>query len=472
MQAMIATRLRLMWLWPLLAFLLGGHAQAFQMEMGTVTVNDTFAVPSWTTVTFLQPFPGTPLVFALPTTDGGDPSTLRIRNVTPSGFQVVQVEPSANDGPHVAMPTAYLAIEPGDHLLPDGSRILAFEHSTTSFANRLLTTAWDPLAFPSSFSAVPAMLGSIQTTNNESGTPPSTSSVPFMDVGLQNVTPSSFQVTLERAESTAGSVTIPERIAILAIDNLANISFVDAFGTAVQLQSLATTANIQGYSNGCFVNSYSSSFSGTPLAVASAMTRNGNNGGWMRRCSQSASGLGLTVDEDIDNDSERSHIGEAAGIVAASTAFHAVFDVDLAVSKSVTTLSDPINLTTNPLAIPAAVVGYTISVANNGSLSPDNDSLIITDDMPGELALCITAACLAGGPVVLDTSGSPVPPGISIGTIEYDDGSGLFTYPGVPDSDGFDSAIDAIRITLTGTFASITTSGSPSFNLLLAARVD
>ncbi len=185
-----------MWLWPLIALLLAGHARAFEMEMGAVTVNDTFTVPGWTTVTFLQPFPGTPLVFALPTTDGGDPSTLRIRNVTPTGFQVVQVEPSANDGPHVAMPTAYLAIEPGDHVLPDGSRILAFEHSTASFANRLLTTTWDSLVFPSPFNAAPAMLGSIQTTNNESGTPPSTSSVQFMDVGLQNVTSGSFQVTL------------------------------------------------------------------------------------------------------------------------------------------------------------------------------------------------------------------------------------------------------------------------------------
>lgn len=441
------------------------------MEMGAVTVNDTFTVPNWTSVTFIRPFPSTPLVFALPTTDGGDPATLRIRNVTSTGFQVVQTEPSANDGPHVAMPTAYLAIEPGDHMLPDGSRVLAFEHTTSSFANRLLTTTWDPLFFPSPFTTTPAVLGSIQTTNNESGTPPSTSSVPFMDVGLRNVTSSSFQVTLERAESVAGSVTTPERIAILAIDNGVNASFVDTLGTSVRLQSLATIANVQGYSNGCFTNSYPTSFGGTPLAVASAMTRNGNNGGWVRRCSQSASSIGLTIDEDIDTDSERSHISEAAGVVAASTAFHVNFEVDLAVSKSVMTLSDPIS-TSNPKAIPGGVVGYTISVANNGSLSPDNDSLEVTDDIPTELALCISAACLAGGPVILDATGSPIPPGVSIGAIEYDNGDGTFTYPGAPDADGFDPAVAAVRITLSGTLASIGTAGSPSFELRLAARVE
>lgn len=468
---MIATR-KTRWQWPLLALILSARVSAFEMEMGAVTVNDTFTVPTWTSVTFLQAFDTTPLVFVLPTTDGGDPSTLRIRNVTAFGFEVVQTEPNANDGPHVAMPTAYLAIEPGDHTLPDGSRILAFEHSTTSFANRFISTTWDTVSFPSAFGSAPAMLASIQTMNNESQTPPGTSSVPFMDVGLQNVSSLAFQVTLERAESTAGSVTTAERIALLAIDNFANASFVDAFGTSAQLQSLATVANIQGFSNGCFTNTYAAAFSATPLAVASAMTRNGNNGGWLRRCSQSSTSLGLTVDEDIDNDSERSHISEAAGIVAASTAFHANFDVDLAVAKSVETLSDPFSVPGEQKAIPGAVVGYTIFVENNGSLSPDSTNFTVTDVIPDDLSLCITAACLSGGPVVLDLSGSPVPPGVTIGQIEYDNGDGSFTYPGVPDGAGFDPAVEAIRITLTGTFASIGTGGSPSFELLLAVRVN
>ena len=66
----------------------------------------------------------------------------------------------------------------------------------------------------------------------------------------------------------------------------------------------------------------------------------------------------------------------------------------------------------------------------------------------------------------------PVPPGVTIGSVEYDDGSGLFTYPGVPDANGFDPAVDAVRITLNGTMASVATSGSPSFEILFAACVD
>ena len=223
-----------------------------------------------------------------------------------SGFELLQVEPSANDGPHVAMPTAYLAVEIGDHLLPDGSRLLAFEYSTNSFANRFVSTTWDTRTFPSAFSAPPAVIAAIQTMNNESGTPPSTASSPFMDVGIRNVTTGSLQVTLERAESTAGTVSSTERIGLLAADSGFSLSFVDQFGAAIDLQSLATPANVQGWDNGCFSNAFPVPFSAAPLAVASANTRNGNNGGWVRRCSISSSTLGLTIDEDVDNESERS----------------------------------------------------------------------------------------------------------------------------------------------------------------------
>ena len=458
----------------LLALLCATSSPAFEMEMRAVVVQDTFAIPAWTTVTFQQSFDTTPLVFALPTNEGGDPSTIRIRNISTFGFEILQVEPNANDGPHVQMTTAYLAIEPGSHLLPDGTRIYAFEHTTASFANRLISTTWDTVVFPTPFSATPAVLGSIQTMVNESLAPPSTSSAPFMDVGIRNVGTASLQLTLERMESTTGGALLsPERIGVLVIDNLANVSFVDGFGSSVILQSLATPQNIAGWDNGCFTNSYGTPFMSTPLAVASATSRAGNNGGWVRRCSQSGSSLGLTIDEDIDTDSERGHISESAGIVAASTAFHVNFDVDLVVQKSFSTLSDPINGTTLPKAIPTATISYQIEVENTGSLSPDDGTLVLTDQINSNISLCVTSACLSGGPVVFDASGSPTPPGVGIGTVEYSsDGGTSYSYVPVPDADGFDNQVDAIRITLSGTMASVAPTGPPSFQLRLAARVD
>ncbi|MBT8080260.1 MAG: hypothetical protein KJO31_16895 [Gammaproteobacteria bacterium] len=464
---------RLCRLAPLCVVLVSLRVPAFEMEMGAVTAQDTFTTPAWTTVTFIRPFSLRPVVAVLPTNDGGDPATIRIRNVTTAGFELLQVEAAATDGPHVAMPTAYVAVEPGDHLLPDGSRVAALEHSTTSFANRLLSTTWDTVFFPTPFTGTPAVLAQIQTMANESQNPPATSSAPFMDVGVRSVGTASLQVTLERAESTAGSVTAAERVGIVAITNGANLSFTDTLGNNIVLQGLLTATNVQGWDNGCFVNSYPAPFSATPLSVASANTRSGNNGGWVRRCSQGSASIGLTIDEDTDTDSERAHIAEAAGVVAASAAFHATFAPDLLVSKNYNLLSDPYNGASNPKNIPSADGEYVIGIANRGSASPDTDTLVITDDLPAQVRLCVTASCQAGGPVVLDTSASPVPPGVTIGTVAYsNDGGSSYTYVPIPDADGFDSAVDAVQVTMDGALAPIAPGGSPSFELVLAVRIN
>ncbi len=455
----------------LLCATLSHTVRAFELEMAPAALNDTFSVPAWTTVTFLEPFDVRPLVFVLPTNQGSDPATIRVRNVTTTGFEALQVEPSGNDGPHVAMTTAYLAIEPGNHMLPDGTRIVALERTTTAFANRFLGVSWDVVPFPTAFTAAPAAIAQIQTMASEGQSPPSTPSAPFMDVSMQNLGPASVQVTLERAESVAGTV-VPERIGIVAIDGAANTSFVDGFGTAAQLQSIATPDNIRGWSNGCYTNSYPVPFATTPLSVASINSRGGNNGGWIRRCSESSAALGLTVDEDIDNDSERNHTTESAGVIAASTAFHANFDVDLDIAKAVSTTWDPVNGGSGPYSIPDATVEYTIAVENRGSLSPDTDSLTVTDDVPADLSLCVTTSCLAGAPVILDVSNSPVPPGVSLGSIEYSDDDGAsFVYTPNPDAAGYDPNINAIRVTLNGIFGSISTSGPPSFELILGAKI-
>ena len=462
-----------LWRWSLLALVVSARGvSAFEMEMNQVQVQDTFAVATWTSVTFLDRFDVPPVVVTLPTTQGGDPSLLRLRNITTTGFQILQVEPNANDGPHVAMDTVYLALEPGDHVLPDGTRVQAFTHSTTSFVNRLLSDTWDTRGYLSPFAAAPALVATIQTMVNESGTPPATSSIPWLGVALRNVNAGAFDVSLERAESTAGAVTAAETIGFIAIDNPTNSLFVDQVGTSIRLQALRSANNLRGYGDGCFTTSWPVTFAQTPLAVAAQITRAGNNGGWVRRCSQSASSLGLTVDEDMDADAERNHTSETAGIIGASGAFHANFSADLTVAKQVVALSDPHNGTVGPFAIPGAVMRYDVQVTSRGSLSPDTDSVTITDQLPPQIALCVSPLCLAGGPVVFDASGSPVGPGVVLGAIEYSNNGGLsYGYTPLPDGDGFDAAVDALRISLQGDFSPISSSGAPSVVLRFAARV-
>ena len=445
---------------------------AFELEFGEVILFDTFATPSTTPVLFSQPFSTPPLVFALRSSEGGDPSTLRITDVTTAGFNVKQVEPEPNDGPHVAMTVPYLAIEAGDHRLPDGSELRAFVVTTTAFqANPATGSSWEAVSFAAVNPGVPAVLASIQSEANETGTPPSSASVPFLEVAIRNVSNTGLDLALERAEALSGTISAAENIAVLVIDDGVFATLTDPSGTSVTLQSLVTPQNVQGWDNGCFTNSYAVPFATTPLAVASMNTRAGNNGGWLRSCSGTASQLGLRVDEDL-GDGERSHIGERAGVFAASAPFHANVE-PLSISKEVVTTSDPVNGTSFPKAIPSAVLVYTLEVENPGALSPDGGSIVVTDTLPEALGLCVTTLCMPGGPVVFDTSGSPVAVGATLDSIAYSNDGGMsFTYTPVPDADGFDADVEAVRISLSGSLAPLSTAGAASFELRFAVRLD
>lgn len=105
---------------------------AWGMEAASVALPATTTGSSYHQVTFRQSYVTPPVVVVLATNQGSDPAAIRVRNVTTTGFEAAQVEPANNDGPHAAMTMHYLAVEPGTHELPDGTRILADTISTSS----------------------------------------------------------------------------------------------------------------------------------------------------------------------------------------------------------------------------------------------------------------------------------------------------------------------------------------------------
>ena len=103
-------------------FLTASPASAWKMEVGEFISNQTYdAIPSFNTISFDQAYDTPPIVFVLPTTNGGHTAALRVRDITTTQFEVGVTEPTGFDGPHVDMRVRYLAIEPGVHTLPDGT---------------------------------------------------------------------------------------------------------------------------------------------------------------------------------------------------------------------------------------------------------------------------------------------------------------------------------------------------------------
>jgi len=299
-----------MMLFPLYLF-------AWQMESGTVKLEDTYDDGNWVTVHLKQRYSTPPLIFTLPTTEGGQPSALRLKNITNDSFEVLQVEPSGNDGPHIPMTIHYIAIDSGEHYLPDGTKIVAGKISTieqqASGSTGITPTGWESISFANSFDNPPIVLGMIQTLNNEVGNIPTEPSVPFLTTVIDHIDENGFDIALERSQVKEGNVTNNETIAYMAIDNNKQ-GIIKALQGDI-LYETASKDEVKGYNNGCYTYDYQNSYSDAPNVVSTKQTRRGSDGGWLRRCSLDSTQVGITVDEDQYYDSERGHISELAGIV-------------------------------------------------------------------------------------------------------------------------------------------------------------
>lgn len=64
----------------------------------------------------------------------------------------------------------------------------------------------------------------------------------------------------------------------------------------------------------------------------------------------------------------------------------------LGITKTSTVVSDPVNNTVNPFHIPGAIIRYSINVANSGTLTVQNNSIFIVDQLPPQVEVGTAAA--------------------------------------------------------------------------------
>lgn len=474
--------------WGAFALLAGVSAPAlaanpWALEAGQATTNSTFATPAFITVNFATAFAAPPVVIVLPTDQGGDPSALRIRNVTTTGFDVAPVEPSGNDGPHVAMTFDYVAMTAGTHIMPTGETVVAGTHATSTVQRAGVVggpAGWDTVSFGATLSASAAVVATIQTANSESGAIPGAASVPWLTVALRNPGTASVQMALERAEAAAGTVSA-ETIGYIAFPQGTNGGFFDDADISTSWSAVETPDTIRGWDDGCFTNTYASTAFSSPRVVASQTRRDGNNGGWVRRCSLSSTAIGLTVDEDIANDAERNHTTEAAGVLAFSRSFHAVFEGLLTAVKTVTIAEDPVNGTANPFAIPGARARYAVDVASQGRLPVDSNTVTFIDAVPAGTSLVVADIDGPGSGPVRFTDGSTTSAlsyaftslGSATDDLAFsDNGGATFTYTPAAGASGADPAVTHFRVTPQGSFAGDGAGANPSFRLEFDVIVD
>lgn len=299
----------------------------------------------FTDVFFTQVFDVAPVVIATPTRNGSDPASIRIRNVTSTGFQIVVVEPPGEDGAHADMNVTYFALEPGVGRLGStgGPLIQAGTIDTTTAIGKsgIFSSGAggfdgvDNISFGESFNASPALLTTIQTMNNESANLlPNDPSTPFLNVTVEtgSVSTTGANVALERGEiddtgenasdgingpETIGFIAIEQSNGLLATDNAGLVLF-DAFDTGITIPGSVNGTGNSGLGAGEDIP-FNVLFSGIPGAVAGQTSRVGADGSWVRIGNAdlaTMTSLRVVTDEDQFTDDERGHADESASIFA------------------------------------------------------------------------------------------------------------------------------------------------------------
>ena len=166
----------------------------------------------------------------------------------------------------------------------------------------------------------------------------------------------------------------------------------------------------------------------------------------------------------------------------------------IALTKSIKVVSDPINLTVNPKAIPGAELNYTIKAVNTGRGKSDDTSIIIEDEIPENSELYISdLSCnnldpeLAlinnnNGPVCFLTGISPNESGLSLDFASIKDINDKvwfakadkdFNYE-PDDTTEYDPAIRFIRVKLDGELNNQTkgSTDEPKFSLTYKVKLN
>jgi len=460
-------------------------AHAGRLEGGTFRTTSTTGGPATripTPVSFQNSFDTVPIVVAISDQRGGQSASIRITDITTSGFNAVVLEPDNWDGGHLDQQVQYIAVEPGRHVLPDGSII---EANRTNISNVQLgpgvpgVASWNPITYSAPLGASVAVLHQTQTANSESATPPATVSRPHITSIVRNANITGFDIALDRSQALTGPAPVTETVGWIAMTAGGNENFSDINGNTINWASRVNASTIRGWADGCFTTNFGLS-SASAVVVAKKTSRNNNDGGWFRYCSQNATTIGLRVDEDTDQDGERSVAAanaEQPSIIAFSQPFHANLRASLSVTKvSQNFVSD---VDDNHFALPNANYEYLILVTNSGNAPPNQNSVVITEQLPPDTEMHVADFGVPGSGPIAFISGSPAA-GLTYtytslasttDSIAFSTDGTNFNYTPVPDADGYDPAVTHFRLTPTGFFAANRGSGNPSFSLRFRARI-
>jgi hypothetical protein len=255
-------------------------------ETGTLRLDH-----NWQRVDLSRPFTNPVVVAGPPSYNGGNPSTVRVRNLDETGFDIRIQEWEYLDGAHILESVPYLVIEEGAYTLKDG----------TPFEAGFFTGAADPrqVQFQHSYEAAPVVLTQVSTIEDSAA----------VTGRIKNVSHSGFEFFLQEQETTRTSHG-EERVGYIAWQ-VGTGELFDGVGYEGGLTTDSVTHNWHTIA-------FSQTFATTPLLVARMQRADGGDTAVLRSRSLARVSGQVKIEEEQSRDSEMNHTTESVGYLALS----------------------------------------------------------------------------------------------------------------------------------------------------------
>ncbi|MDP5147697.1 MSHA biogenesis protein MshQ [Shewanella sp. ULN5] len=290
----------------------------FHIQYGKATSNN---------IVFDNPFPAgsTPLIFLMPTisknnTNNDGPASVFVKpnSVSIAGFSwqpLVPDFPPSSYVPSANMPEIHwIAVTPGTHDLSNGTKLIAgsVNYNQAIFGSK---SSYTQVVLPASQDV---LLNQLQTRNNNCWF---TSTSKFTATGVELALDTS-EVRSNNDQCQPGNFNNTqiqnETIGYLSVASGSGAMVLGGENTNYHFGKTQTfnVGGVQDLNYQCGFTTPLIGFTVPPVLVAGKNSRNGGDGGWLRRCQLTNSLVSMVVDEDTYRDSDRGHIWENYSFVA------------------------------------------------------------------------------------------------------------------------------------------------------------
>ena len=293
-------------------------------------------------VRFHQPFPDgvTPFVFLMPIIDktspeNDGPASLYLTKINNRGFNWIQRNAPTKLG-FAQKPSKpmlrfdYIAINSGNHQLSDKTKLKA---GYVEIDEAMYSRNSDQYKKASGDPKLSVVLTQIQPDRIENDKSDPNKKCWLTSVSKRDSRNEQLFLGLDASEAHIGPFCIPRltpldeleperHVAYLALEPKKGVAIINGREVRYEFGKGSNTnkpsSQPASLSEQCqFQSPFTKGwFKSTPLLVAGKNSRNGRDGGWLRRCNISKDSVGMVVDEDIYHEPERNHQKEEYSFVA------------------------------------------------------------------------------------------------------------------------------------------------------------